>query len=206
LIKSKRLIVCFGVFVAWWLGNMNKSKTALLVIDCQNYFFDPASPAYLQASAKILPRINRLIALAQVQGWPVVFTVHGPKYDASNPMRKKWRRLPQGDDCLLHQDIIIPPRTIIFNKQHYSAFTGTGLEEWLRSRKINRLMVCGVMTHLCVDTTVRQAFMLGFTPVIIADACCSKTAALHKAALLALEHGFAEVLSTKAAGERLSAD
>jgi nicotinamidase-related amidase len=172
-------------------------KTALLVIDCQNYFFDPASSAYLSASAKILPRVNRLIEAARIQGWPVAFTVHGPDYDRTNLMFKKWRHLPKGDDCLLHQDIAIPHGSAIFNKQHYSAFIGTDLEKWLRERQVIRLLVCGVMTHLCVDTTVRHAFMMGFAPILIADACCSKTSALHKAALLALEHGFAEIKKTK---------
>ncbi|MBI4727473.1 isochorismatase family protein, partial [candidate division TA06 bacterium] len=44
---------------------MKHTNTALLVIDCQNYFFNPASPTYLKASKKVLPRVNRLIALAQ---------------------------------------------------------------------------------------------------------------------------------------------
>jgi len=175
---------------------MENTKTALLVIDCQNYFFHPDSPAYLPASKRILPRVNKLIALAQVRKWPVVFTIHGPAYSSGNLMLSKWRHLPKGRQCELSGGLNIPGKTKVIHKQHYSAFIGTGLEKFLKRRGIGRVVLCGAMTHLCVDTTARHAFMLGFQPVIVRDACCSKSAALHKAALLALGHGFAKTIST----------
>jgi nicotinamidase-related amidase len=163
------------------------------VIDCQKYFFDPASPAYLPASKRILPRVNKLIALAKSQGWPVVFTIHGPSYSSGNMMLTKWRHLPKGKQCELHQGLNVPGQAKIIHKQYYSAFIGTGLEKYLKKRGIGRVVLCGAMTHLCVDTTTRHAFMLGFKPVIVRDACCSKSPALHRAALLALGHGFAKI-------------
>lgn len=186
---------------------MKNTKTVLLVIDCQKYFFDPASPAYLPASKRILPRVNKLIALAKDQDWPVVFTIHGPSYSPGNLMLAKWHHLPKGRQCELWQDIHIPAQSKVLHKQHYSAFIGTRLEEFLKKRGISRLVLCGAMTHLCVDTTARHAFMLGFQPVLVRDACCSKSPALHRAALLALGHGFAEVVSTsEITGDYLSAD
>ena len=186
---------------------MKRTKIALLVIDCQNYFFDPASPAYLPASRRILPRVNTLIALAQDHKWPVVFTIHGPSYSPGNRMLSKWRHLPKGRQCELCQEIHIPAQSKVLHKQHYSAFIGTELEKYLKKRGIGRVVLCGAMTHLCVDTTARHAFMLGFQPVIVRDACCSKSAALHRAALLALGHGFAKTISTaEITTEDLSAD
>ena len=175
---------------------MKQPTTALLVIDCQKYFFDPASPAYLPASKRILPRVNTLIALAKDHGWPLVFTIHGPSYSPGNLMLSKWRHLPKGRQCEIYQDLNVPGQVKIIHKQHYSAFLGTGLEMFLNKRGIGRVVLCGAMTHLCVDTTARHAFMLGFQPAIVRDACCSKSAALHRAALLALEHGFAKTIST----------
>lgn len=175
---------------------MKNTKTALLVIDCQNYFFDPASPAYLPASKVILPRVNKLISFALVRNWTVAFTVHGPVYSPGNLMLSKWRHLPKGKDCELYQGLNVPDRSKIIHKQHYSAFLGTELEKYLKKRNIGRVVLCGAMTHLCLDTTARHAFMLGFRPVVIRDACCSKSIALHRAALLALDHGFAEIKST----------
>ena len=172
---------------------MKNINTALLVIDCQNYFFDPASPAYLPASKRVLPRVNELIGLSQAHKWPVVFTVHGPSYSPGNLMLARWRHLPKGRQCDLYGELNVPGKTKIIHKQHYSAFIGTELEKFLKKRGIGRVVLCGAMTHLCVDTTARHAFMLGFQPVIVRDACCSKSIALHKAALLALGHGFAEI-------------
>ncbi|MBI5804676.1 cysteine hydrolase [candidate division TA06 bacterium] len=186
---------------------MKNTKTVLLVIDCQKYFFDPASPAYLPASKRLLPRVKKLVTLAQVRKWPVVFTIHGPSYSPGNLMLAKWRHLPKGKQCELQQDLNVPGKAKIIHKQHYSAFIGTGLEKYLKKRGIGRVVLCGAMTHLCVDTTARHAFMLGFQPVIVRDACCSKSPALHRAALLALGHGFAEVVSTREiTGNFLSAD
>lgn len=175
---------------------MKSTTTALLVIDCQNYFFDPASPAYLPASKKILPRVNKLVALAKHRKWPVVFTIHGPCYSPDNRMLIHWRHLPKGRQCELHKDLNVPDKSKTIHKQHYSVFIGTDLEKLLRKRGIKRVVLCGAMTHLCVDTTARHAFMLGFQPVIVRDACCSKSPALHRAALLALSHGFAKTTST----------
>ena len=115
--------------------------------------------------------------------------------------------MPKGEQCELHQDLKVPAKAKILHKQHYSAFIGTGLEKHLKRQSIGRVVICGAMTHLCVDTTARHAFILGFRPVVIRDACCSKSPALHRAALLALGHGFAEVMSTREiTGNFLSAD
>jgi len=170
--------------------------TALLVLDVQNYFFQPGSPAYLDASRTILPNINALVTHASQARWPVVLTTHHSPSDESNLMGQKWRHLPRGEECALYDGLHAPDHAVHVPKEHYSAFFRTNLEESLSQQGITRVVVCGVMTHLCVDTTVRHAFLLGFKPVVVADACCSKTRAFHWAALTALGHGFAEIVCT----------
>jgi len=176
-----------------------KEKTALLVIDCQNYFLDPQSPAFLQNSPAIVPKINRLTKAFSEAGRPVFFTVHRAPTQSGNLMSGRYQRLPRGRDCLLWPGIAKPAKSIVLSKEHYSAFQRTDLEPKLRRLGVKKIYLCGVMTHLCVDTTARHGFMLGFWPAIIADACCSKSPAYHRAALLALEHGFAEILTVKEA-------
>ncbi|HSA34364.1 MAG TPA: isochorismatase family cysteine hydrolase [bacterium] len=176
---------------------MPEARYALLVIDAQNYFFEPASSAYLPASSAIVPRMNRLIAAAVTGGAPVFFTVHRAPTEPGNLMTVRYKRLPSGRECDLWRGISAPPKPILIEKEHYSAFHRTGLAARLRRRGIRDIVLCGAMTHLCVDTTARHGFMLGFKPVVVADACCSKTPAFHRAALLALGHGFAEVTTTQ---------
>jgi nicotinamidase-related amidase len=171
------------------------NKYALMVIDCQNYFFDRASPAYLKASPKILPGINRLIALARDMKWPVIYTVHQAQARPGNLMAERWEHLPTGRESRLHPGVAVVPGAPKIVKEHFSAFFATGLEEYLRRQGITDLVVCGVMTHLCVDTTVRHGFMLGFRSIVISDACCSKNREYHQAALLALRHGFCRTMT-----------
>lgn len=176
---------------------MPEARGALIVIDAQNYFFDPASPAYLASSAAIVPRINRMITAAGGAGWPIFFTVHRAPSAPGNLMAVRYKRLPRGKECELWRGITVPPKPCLIEKEHYSAFLGTGLTARLRRRGIRDIVLCGAMTHLCVDTTARHGFMLGFKPTVIADASCSKDPVFHRAALLALGHGFAKVITTQ---------
>jgi nicotinamidase-related amidase len=175
-------------------------QTALMVIDVQNYFFQSESPAYLKDSRIILPRINELVQIADERGWPIVFTVHTGPSEPDNLMGKKWRHHPVGEQCDLYPGLTIPRGVYRLSKEYYSAFVRTSLEGTLRSRRVNKVIICGVMTHLCVDTTARHAFLLGLQPVIVADACCSKNHLYHEGSLLALGHGFADILRTTDVG------
>ena len=166
------------------------NKYALLVIDVQNYFFDKKSPAYLPDSNKIIPKINRLIKLARNNRWPVIYTSHTAPSKPGNLMAESWEHLPSGRESELYHKLDIAPGFHKLKKEYFSAFFKTRLDTLLKKEKINHLIICGAMTHLCVDTTVRHGFMLGYRSTIVSDACCSKSKDYHKAALLALKHGF----------------
>lgn len=172
-------------------------KYALLVIDIQNYFLEKSSPAFLRDGPKILPKINRLAARARERKWPVVYTVHTAPTKPGNLMAERWAHLPSGRESRLYRGLAIVPGALKLGKEHFSAFFETGLEAYLRKKKVTDLAVCGVMTHLCLDTTVRHGFMLGFRPTVVSDACCSKTRKHHQAALLALGHGFARIMTAR---------
>jgi bifunctional isochorismate lyase / aryl carrier protein len=171
-------------------------RPALLVLDVQNYFFQQGSPAYLKDSGHILPNIRSLLGQAVREQWPVVVTTHRAPESFGNLMERKWRRLPEGTECSLYTNLNVPESAFHISKEYYSAFFRTNLEEYLRRQGVRELVVCGVMTHLCVDTTVRHAFMLGFSPIIVSDACCSKDASYHEGAIRALHHGFADIVTT----------
>lgn len=179
-----------------WDGNGSR-RPALLVLDVQNYFFEETSSAYLNASPQVLQKINELVAHGLEQKWPVIATTHHAPVAPGNLMAEKWRYLPRGRESVFFPGLTINDRVRHVAKEYYSAFFKTDLEDVLRREEINWIVVCGVMTHLCVDTTVRHAFMLGFRPIVAADACCSKTDSYHSAALSALAHGFAKICSTQ---------
>jgi isochorismate hydrolase len=76
-------------------------------------------------------------------------------------------------------------------KTQYDAFYNTPLAELLRNRQVKQVVIGGVMTHLCCETTARSAFVHGFEIFFLIDGTASYTEAHHRAALLNLSHGFA---------------
>jgi nicotinamidase-related amidase len=174
------------------------AKAALLVIDVQNYFFERKSRAFLRDSPPLVPRINRLIAAARTSGWPVVYTVHSAPTSGGNLMAARWDHLPAGEESRPFAGVVRRAGESVVKKEHYSAFMGTGLAAMLTENGISSIVLCGVMTHLCVDTTARHGFMLGFRPVVVSDACCSNRPGLHASALACLGHGFADIGTSQA--------
>jgi thioredoxin reductase (NADPH) len=96
-----------------------------------------------------------------------------------------------------------PDRLLV--KSHYSAFCSTDLESWLRKQQCDTLVICGVQTHLCCETTAREAFMLDLAPVVVADACAAKDEELHLGALRNLAHGFSVIGTTDQLASALGA-
>ncbi len=84
----------------------------------------------------------------------------------------------------------------MLRKTRYSAFHGTGLEESLRELGVERVVIAGVMTHLCVESTAREAFIRDFEVVLATDASASASEELHLGSLRALGHGFAFLART----------
>lgn len=172
---------------------------ALLVLDMQRYFAEPSSHAYLPALAAVLPNAVRLAEAFRDAGRPVVLTRHGAEDGHDPAMMGRWWRdqLRRGEErAALVATLADWPADRVLDKAHYSAFQDTDLQGWLARRGCDAVVVAGVMTHLCCETTVRAAFMLGLAPVLVADACASQDEELHLGALRGLAHGFAVVTDT----------
>ncbi len=172
------------------------SNSALLVIDVQNYFFEDGSYAFLGDSKRIIKPINFLIDYFSSRGKSIVFTRQIYPMHPEHPMRKWWRRLPEGEECNLFSELSLPERYKVIEKEDYSAFYKTGLNQFLRKQKITQLFFCGVMTHLCVETSIRDAFMLGYECFLVEDATCSKNINHHRASILNLKHGFCRIIKS----------
>ena len=167
-------------------------RTALLVLDMQGFFLDPDAHAFIPAATPLFSTIPPLIRRVTDQGGTVVFTRHISSPDSRDPMRRRWPRAMKESDPLSRiSSQLDTSRGIVRIKHAFSAFYATDLEEWLRNRGITRLIITGVMTHLCCDTTARDAFMRGFDLLFTVDGTATYTEALHLGSLRALSHGFA---------------
>lgn len=179
------------------------SRSALLIIDVQNYFFDISSPAYIRGSERLISVINELIEKFKTGSREVIFTRQIFPKNRDNPLRRWWRRLPRGEECELYREFRVEKGDKIIDKEQYSAFFKTSLDSYLKRKRIGRLFFCGVMTHLCVETSIREAFMLGYSCYLIEDATMSKNVEYHRASILNLSHGFCRIIRTEDINEYL---
>ena len=101
----------------------------------------------------------------------------------------------------------------VIRKHFPNSFRDTELLELLQTQKVDTLTICGAMSHMCIDATTRAAFDLGFTCVVVEDACATrdltfqektvKADKAHAAFMAALSNPYAEIISTQAAVENL---
>jgi len=178
-----------------WLPEPDKS--ALLVIDCQNYFVSLPEPE----GAPILPVINSLTEAFRTVDRPVIFTRHMHKKDESDTgMLGEWwgeNIIENTWESELHESLDVKPDDIVLRKNRYNAFHGTELGEILGRHGVRDLVFTGVMTNLCCETTARDAFVRDFRVFFPADASGTVTEEMHFASLMNIAFGFGIVLKSK---------
>ena len=151
--------------------------------------------------------LRRLLAAARAAGRIVVHAVerHYPGFDDY-----EWRKLPQhhfiGDADAAFVDGFSPsgPREIVCAKRRYSAFFATDLALFLREQKIERVIVAGVKTNVCIRATAQDAFAHGFDVIIPREATNSNRPHLAEASLEDIERYFGAVVTLDRALEMLA--
>ncbi len=168
------------------------AQAALLVVDMQKYFLRNSSHAYIPASKAVLPRIRAMIHSFYGNDRPVFFTRHLNTEQNAKLMSVWWTDFIRETDPLSEiTEELDSSRSIIINKCQYDAFFETPLEAMLNEKRVTQLVVCGVMTHLCCETTARSAFVRGFEVFFPVDGTATYNEQLHLASLKNLAHGFA---------------
>ena len=167
-------------------------NSALLVLDMQGIFLGSTSHAFVPSSPYIVQGLIRLIHSFLDNSLPVILTRHIDNSEYNGMMRKWWNKPILETDEL---SALIPEMqrfdVPVLLKQEYDAFYDTQLSEILKDTAINDLIITGVMTHLCVESTVRSAFVKGYQTYLPVDGTASYNEAFHRASLLNLSHGFA---------------
>jgi ureidoacrylate peracid hydrolase len=151
-------------------------RTALINIDMQNCFVEN-SPVAAPRGMEILPRINALAEACRGAGALVMHTVHLVRPDGSNTgvMGEIIPAIAAGliskgnPQAELHKGIVVGPNDIILEKPRYGAFTGTDLELILRNKGIDTVIITGICTNVCCETTAREANMRDFHVFFISD-------------------------------------
>ena len=193
--KAQELHTAFAADRSNRQTHFSPSKSALLVLDMQRYFLDSDSHAFIPSAAAIIPEIRALIDTFRLKNLPVIFTRHINTPDNAGMMAKWWRDSIRGDDPrseIIHQLDTAHAKVIV--KSQYDAFYGTALQELLDSNRVEQLLICGVMTHLCCESTARAAFMHGFEVFFAIDGTATYNEEHQRATLLNLSHGFATLV------------
>ncbi|KAI0173804.1 Isochorismatase-like protein [Pestalotiopsis sp. NC0098] len=172
-------------------------KTALLVIDMQQYFSDMAK--------KATPSIQALQKHFSATGKPIIYTQHGhPESDFEPPYRNQLVRKWGAEGCIRRGSSdweLIPwvresvGASPVVAKNTYDAFVGTELAAKLEG--IERVVVCGVMTDCCCETTARSAFNRGWETWLVGDACYSADEEQHQRSLADYDFGYGPVWTAR---------
>ena len=132
-------------------------QDALIVIDVQKALVD----AHPWQESTVLNNINRLIAGCRAAGIPVVFVQHDEDEGELVRGSEGWQITPQLEPFATDKRI---------EKRFGSAFRQTGLRDYLESRGVERLVICGMQTEYCIDTSIKVAFEFGYEVVVPAGA------------------------------------
>lgn len=175
---------------------MNK---ALVIIDIQNDYF-PGGKMELVGSDEAAQQAVGLLSAFREKGLPVIHVQH----IAVNPGATFF--LQDSAGAKIHDSVSPRNGEPVIQKNYPNSFRDTGLLDQLKRLDISRIVFAGMMTHMCIDTTVRAANDLGFNCQLAHDACATRSLSfgevtvpaqqVHHAFLSALDGSFATVLGT----------
>jgi nicotinamidase-related amidase len=171
----------------------------LVIVDIQRDYF-PGGAHPLEAPEAAAASAARLLESFRASGDPVFHVRHIWDEDEATYLR------PETDGVEIHESVEPGAGEAVISKEYPNSFRETELEAELRAAGVDELVVCGMMTSMCVDATVRAAADLGFALTVVHDACATcdlefggKTVAaaeVHAAFLAALGDGYAAVVAT----------
>lgn len=178
---------------------LKPENCALLVMDMLHYFADPDGRVYLPSTSAIIPRIALLLKHWRMIGGTVVYTRHC--HSGSEDLGMLGKFFSDYIRCGEKESEIIPalfplPGEKIIRKNTYDAFYNTNLDEFLADRSVEQVLVTGVLTQMCCETTARSAFVRGYEVYIPADALTTSSEELHIGSLQNLASGFAVITGT----------
>ena len=188
-------------------------RTALVIVDMQNCFVAD-SPVAAPAGPQVAGRLNRLASACRGAGIPVIWTRHVVRPDGSNtgllgqlvPPVAAGVINDDAPSAALHPLMDVHPGDVVVGKPRFGSFHGTDLEVILRSRGLDTLIVGGINTNVCVDTTAREAAVREFKVLFLSDGTANfglpdgglgpvSAEDLQRAACAVMAFGFAEVVT-----------
>jgi nicotinamidase-related amidase len=180
------LVLCAAIAVPLFAS---EPTTALLIIDIQDFYF-PGGKVPLVEPEAAAENARRVLAAFRAEGSPVVHVRHD--FD------------PGG---AIHASVAPIEGEKVFTKTEVSCFNGTQTLAYLKKIGVERLVIVGMQTHMCLEAATRAAHDLGFECVVIGDACATRdlkygdrtvpAADVHTSTLATLNGTYAKVVDTE---------
>ena len=173
-------------------------NTALVLIDIQNDYFS-GGKMELVGMNKAVDNAKELLSVFRNNNWPVVHVRH------LSIRANATFFIPETIGSEIHETVRPLETETVVLKNFPNSFRNTCLNDLLHSSEITDLVICGAMSHMCIDTSVRAAFDLGYNCTVISDACATRdlvfnnekveAAKVHLAYMAALNGSFGKVLN-----------
>jgi ureidoacrylate peracid hydrolase len=199
---------------------LDPQRTALVVVDVQTGFLQPGWPTALDSARAIVPTINRLAAAVRAAGGEVVWVVW--RLTANDPVRwnvffdhvlgaaasENFRTVfgAGHEGQALWPGLDYRDGEAVIGKTNFSGFSGSGgaLEEHLRSRGRDTVLIAGTVTNVCCESTARDAAFADFRTIMVADANAGRSDADNRVTLSTFIRAFGDVMTADEIVARLS--
>jgi nicotinamidase-related amidase len=179
-------------------------NNCLILVDLQNDYF-PGGKMELVGIKEATANAQMLLDEFRKAKLPVIHIRHISAYPGATFF------LPETDGAKINHMVAPQEGEIVVVKNFPNSFLGTPLLDMLKEEKPDKLVICGAMSHMCIDATTRAAFDLGFSCIVAEDACATrdlifksktiKAADVHASFMAALSAPYAKVISTAEAME-----
>lgn len=141
--------------------------TALLLIDIQNDYF-PGGAMEVAGSVQAASHAKELLSAFRQKALPIIHIQHIAARAGATFF------LPNTAGVEIHESVLPQADEPVFRKHYPNSFRETPLRAHLQSNRIDHLVIAGMMTHMCIDTTTRAAADLGFACDLAQDACATR--------------------------------
>lgn len=187
--------------------DIKKEKSALLAIDLQNDFVKKGAPLEVPGIREKIPKIKKILELSRKENISIIYTkmVHkspelAPRLYELFPFIENEALVPESNGTNIYPEIAPSKEDFVVEKIGYNAFFETELETVLRNggngKEVDTLLMLGVVTNVCVESTARGAYERSYKVALLGDLCSAFDEELHEATLRNISYGFGRVLTS----------
>ena len=172
-------------------------KQALIIVDIQNDYF-PGGKMELVGMEAAAKNAHRVLELFRAKNMPIFHIQHVSNRPGATFF------LPETYGVEIHKSVTPKSGEPVIQKRFPNCFRDTSLQDQLQGLSVEEIIICGAMSHMCIDTTVRAAFDLGFRCFVVSDACATRNmefggitieaSQVHAAFMAALSVPFAQII------------